>query len=118
LHTTPFPLAWSARAKACSFARNQSGTFVKSDGTYLLVPPRADRDGRPCRSEGVTGSPPGHCSSKQAPTSRPSGRYAVVLRPSLDPDAYLDVCAAIEDSPNLRSPKVLTRPRSFRDDLQ
>jgi hypothetical protein len=34
-----------------------------------------------------------------------SGRYAVGLRPSLDPDAYLDVCAAVEDSPNLRSPK-------------
>jgi hypothetical protein len=46
-----------------------------------------------------------YCSSTQAPTSRPSGRYAVGLRPSLDPDAYLDVCAAVEDSPNLRSPK-------------
>ena len=40
-----------------------------------------------------------------APASRPSGRYAVGLRPSLDPDAYLDVRAATEDSPNLRSPR-------------
>ena len=32
------------------------------------------------------------------------GRSAVGLRPSLDPDAYLDVCAAVEDSPKLRSP--------------
>jgi Metallo-beta-lactamase superfamily len=39
----------------------------------------------------------------KAPTSRPSGRYAVGLRPSLDPDAYLDLCAAVEDHPNLRS---------------
>ena len=50
-------------------------------------------------------SPPPILFVDQAPTSRPSGRYAVGLRPSLDPDAYLDVCAAIEDSPNLRSPK-------------
>src|SRR5665647_3632838 len=45
-----------------------------------------------------------HCSPTQAPASRPSGRYAVGLRPSLDPDAYFDVCAAVEDRPNLRSP--------------
>jgi hypothetical protein len=53
----------------------------------------------------------------QAPISRPSGRYAVGLCPSLDPDAYLDVCGAVEDSPNLRSLSVLTRPYCFRDDL-
>jgi hypothetical protein len=41
----------------------------------------------------------------QAPTSRPSGRYAVGLRPSHDRDAYLDVCWAVEDSPILRLPR-------------
>ena len=41
----------------------------------------------------------------QAPTSRPSSRYAVGLRPSLDLDACLDVCGAVEDSPILRSPR-------------
>src|ERR1017187_2878078 len=35
-----------------------------------------------------------HCSPTQAPASRPSGRYAVGLRPSLDPDAYLEVCCS------------------------
>jgi hypothetical protein len=48
--------------------------------------------------------------STTAPASRPSGRYAVGLRPSLDPDADLDVCAASEDSPKLVVTKVLTGP--------
>jgi len=52
----------------------------------------------------------------QAPTSRPSGRYAVGLRPNLDPDAYRDVCGAVEDSPS-EVTKVLARPYCFRDDL-
>ena len=50
-------------------------------------------------------SPPPISLPTTAPASRPSGRYAVGLRPSLDPDAYLDVRAATEDSPNLRSPR-------------
>jgi hypothetical protein len=45
-----------------------------------------------------------------APAPRPSGRYAVGLGPSLDPDAYFDVCAATEDSPKLEVTNVLTGP--------
>jgi hypothetical protein len=69
---------------------------------------RTITDRRRCRSIPRTahlnrlGRP--HCSLNQVPASRPYGRYAVGLRPGLDPDAYLNVCAAVEDSRNLRSP--------------
>src|ERR1019366_4544342 len=94
----------------------------------------------PCRGVGMTGSPPRpaprpdprpeptinpvltvrnrprpclrrpHRSSTTAPASTPSGRYAVGLRPSLDPDAYVDVCAATEDNPKSEVTKDLTGP--------
>ena len=50
-------------------------------------------------------SPPPTSLPTTAPASRPSGRYAVGLRPSLDPDAYVDVRAANEDNPNPGSPR-------------
>jgi len=36
--------------------------------------------------------------------------FGTPTRPSLDPDAYLDVCAAPEDSPKVDVTKVLTGP--------
>jgi hypothetical protein len=43
--------------------------------------------------------------------------YTGGLRPSLDPDAYLDVRAANEDT-SLRVTKDLTRRHSHRNDLR
>ena len=55
-----------------------------------------------------------------APSSRPYGRDAVGLRPSLDPDAYFD--APNQDQEARRTSKTntevgLDRPHSFRNDL-
>ena len=52
--------------------------------------------------------------------SRPYGRYAVGLRPSLDPDAYFDVPSQDKEArtTNQNNTKVsLDRPHSFRNDL-
>ena len=56
-----------------------------------------------------------------APPSRPCGRYAVGLRPSLDPDAYFD--APSQDKEARRTNQNNTevgpdRPLSFRNDLR
>jgi hypothetical protein len=55
-----------------------------------------------------------------APPSRPYGRYAVGLRPSLDPDAYFDAPSQVQGSsqnqPN-NTEVGLDRPPSFRNDL-
>src|SRR6516225_11015462 len=58
---------------------------------------------------------------RRAPSSRPYGRDAVGLRPSLDPDAYFD--APNQDKEARRTTKTntgagLDRPRSFRNDLR
>ena len=47
---------------------------------------------------------------RPAPASRPSGRYAVGLRPSLDPDAYLDAPTAGRRRPNNSQHHHLTGP--------
>jgi hypothetical protein len=58
---------------------------------------------------------------RTAPPSRPYGRYAVGLRPSLDPDAYFDAPSQDKEArrTNPNNTEVgLDRPRSFRNDLQ
>ena len=55
-----------------------------------------------------------------APPSRPYGRYAVGLRPSLDPDACFDAPSQDNEArrTNQNNTEVgLDRPRSFRNDL-
>jgi hypothetical protein len=56
---------------------------------------------------------------RTASPSRPYGRYAVGLRPSLDPDAYFD--APSQDKAARKTNKTtqrlgLDRPHSFRND--
>jgi hypothetical protein len=56
-----------------------------------------------------------------APPSRPYGRYAVGLRPSLDPDACFDAPSQDNEArrTNQNNTEVgLDRPRSFRNDLR
>ncbi len=58
---------------------------------------------------------------RTASPSRPYGRYAVGLRPSLDTDAYCD--APNQDQEGRRTNKNTTevgldQPRSFRNDLR
>jgi len=56
-----------------------------------------------------------------APPSRPYGRYAVGLRPSLDPDAYFDAPSQDKGAPKQAKANAavgLDRPRSFRNDLR
>ncbi len=60
---------------------------------------------------------------RTAPPSRPYGRYAVGLRPNLDPDADFDAAqpgpGSFKTSKNKRSRGVLTaRPSTFGNDLQ
>ena len=58
---------------------------------------------------------------RRAPPSRPYGRYAVGLRPSLDSDAYFDAPSQDQEAPKTRKNKPsrgLDRPRSFRNDLR
>ena len=58
---------------------------------------------------------------RTAPASRPYGRGAVGLRPSLDPDAYFDAPSQDQEAPKqakANAAVVLTRPRSFRNDLR
>ena len=55
------------------------------------------------------------------PPSRPSGRYAVGLRPSLDPDAYFGVPSQDKEArrTNQNTTEMgLDGPRSFRNDLR
>ena len=55
------------------------------------------------------------------PPSRPSGRYAVGLRPSLDPDAYFGVPSQDKEArrTNQNTTEMgLDLPRSFRNDLR
>jgi len=55
---------------------------------------------------------------RTAPPSRPYGRYAVGLRPSLDPDAYFDAPSQDKEArkTNQNTTQVgLDRPRSFRN---
>jgi len=57
---------------------------------------------------------------RTASPSRPYGRYAVGLRPSLDPDAYFDAPSQDKEDrkTNQNNTAVgLDRPRSFRNDL-
>ena len=57
---------------------------------------------------------------RTAPPSRPYGRYAVGLRPSLDPDAYFDAPSQDQEArkqANKTTSRGLDRPRSFRNDL-
>jgi len=56
-----------------------------------------------------------------APPSRPYGRYAVGLRPSLDPDACFDAPSQDNEArrTNQNNTEVgLDRPRSFRNELR
>jgi len=55
---------------------------------------------------------------RTAPASRPYGRYAVGLRPSLDPDALLRRATAAIGEDRTSDQEPLDRPRSFRDDLR
>jgi hypothetical protein len=58
---------------------------------------------------------------RTAPPSRPYGRYAVGLRPSLDPDAYFDAPSQDKEArrTNQNNTDVgLDRPLSFRNDLR
>jgi hypothetical protein len=58
---------------------------------------------------------------RTAPPSRPYGRYAVGLRPSLDPDADFDVPSQDKEAhrTNQNNTAVgLDRPLSFRNDLR
>ena len=58
---------------------------------------------------------------RTASPSRPCGRYAVGLRPSLDPDAYFDAPSQDKEArrTNQNNTAVgLDRPLSFRNDLQ
>jgi hypothetical protein len=57
---------------------------------------------------------------RPAPPSRPYGRHAVGLRPSLDPDAYFDASSQDQEArrTNQNNTAVgLDRPPSFRNDL-
>src|SRR6516162_1336499 len=54
-----------------------------------------------------------------APPSRPYGRYAVGLRPSLDPDAYIDAPNQDQEAPKqakANASRGLDQPHSFRND--
>ena len=56
---------------------------------------------------------------RTTPPSRPYGRYAVGLRPSLDPDAYFDAPSQDKEArrTNQNNSEVgLDRPLSFRND--
>ena len=56
---------------------------------------------------------------RAGPASRAFGRYAVGLRPILDPDPYLGAPKTPADNPKEDQPGPtvgLTRPRSFRND--
>jgi YceI-like domain len=56
---------------------------------------------------------------RTTPPSRPYGRYAVGLRPSLDPDAYFDAPSQDQEArrTNQNNTEIgLDRPRSFRND--
>ena len=58
---------------------------------------------------------------RTTPPSRPYGRYAVGLRPSLDPDAYFDAPSQDKEArtTNQNNTEVgLDRPLSFRNDLR
>ena len=58
---------------------------------------------------------------RTASPSRPYGRYAVGLRPSLDPDAYFDAPGQDKEArrTNQNNTEVgLDRPPSFRNDLR
>ena len=59
-----------------------------------------------------------HSMRRTAPASRPYGRYAVGLRPSLDPDAILRRATAAIGEDRTSDQEPLDRPRSFRDDLR
>ncbi len=57
---------------------------------------------------------------RTTPASRPYGRCAVGLRPSLDSDAYFDVPSQDQEAPKTSESKRsrgLDRPRSFRNEL-
>src|SRR6478752_10743710 len=54
---------------------------------------------------------------RTAPASRPSGRSAVGLRPSLEPRRLTSAYPAPTEKAKERSAVPLDRPRSFRDDL-
>ena len=56
---------------------------------------------------------------RAGPASRAFGRYAVGLRPILDPDPYFGAPKTSADNPKEDQPRStvgLTRPRSFRND--
>ena len=56
---------------------------------------------------------------RPAPPSRPNGRYAVGLRPNLDPDAYFDAPSQDKEArrTNQNNTEVgFVRPLSFRND--
>jgi hypothetical protein len=58
---------------------------------------------------------------RTASPSRPCGRYAVGLRPSLDPDAYFDAPNQDWEAPKQAKANAATgldRPRSFKNDLR
>jgi hypothetical protein len=58
---------------------------------------------------------------RTAPPPRPYGRYAVGLRPSLDPDAYFDAPSQDKEARGINQTTQrlgLDRPRSFRNDLR
>lgn len=55
---------------------------------------------------------------REAPASRPYGRYAVGLRPNLDPDASPRRAQNTTKKTQTKTSTTLDRPRSFRDDLR
>src|SRR6266496_3570642 len=57
-----------------------------------------------------------HIVRRPAPASRPSGRSAVGLRPSPDPDASPRRAQTTAEEAAKPEPHPLDRPRSFRDD--
>ena len=59
-------------------------------GTPALMTPTPTSLPKPKAGQANFDLPALNSMRRTAPASRPSGRYAVGLRPSLDPDAYFD----------------------------
>ena len=59
-----------------------------------------------------------HIVRPAASASRPYGRYAVGLRPSLDPDASPRRAQNTTEKTKNKTSTPLDRPRHFRDDLR
>src|ERR1700739_1516839 len=99
-------------------------------GNPVRVPPAGkpgtedDNDPHPDKPESGTNLfdlPALNSMRRTPPPSRPYGRYAAGLRPSLDTDAYCDAPTQDQEAPKTnksRRSRGLDRPRSFRNDLR